>query len=802
MAEFELAIKALDTYIEIVNGAKDRASHSANRIGDLESDDIFARTLSEGVIVLGCFGGRNEAEKAMRLVETLEILLDKLPSESSGNGSATEERASESSDQETTNLSPETIPLAFRAVGIGLANWARWTPVSESRTEIQESALSALEKSLDSEPDERTDIATNFALGSLLAETRDLDGAIDCIRTTLIFTKSMDETYWQKNIHMPYTRERDLVPLWHLLALLLSAKEDFETATYACEAAFETLPTANIPFQQDGQIHSKRSKEGGSKSKHWLSSTKSEHPRGIIGEMEYREKESIVELRITQLALTEILQGPESALNHSDELLKLFGRLFADVVPHAGHNTDKVPDNLAPPKSSAGTTRSFRSSIFGRKRSIMRSGPGSDVGNNAPRARSTSALQPQRDADAPAIQVTNEDQQNPQDKSPTSPRKSSLRGKESRTTPKRDENLSKSTRHRSPDGIDGFSSPESTPNKTHGRYGAEDGDPVANDALNTKTNLNGSSSARQTLPYIAHNMKPTKQPAPAGHANQPPTQDVRLPITSRFDSPTGAVTRLSRTQAQKHALTLLVKIWLFIAELYRRASLFEDAREACNEASDQVTRMENLISTQESSARAFANAGWGVRKSSDELWADIKAELGNLAQEQAQPHEAMRQFEEALTYDPDNSSATVGLCNLLLDIFDEKLPTEEPESNLEPHISSLSVNSDKKQDEHWPLPASEPAKEESAEPSLAAAKHTAETRNRFASRDRAYGLLTTLTKLGSGWDNSEAWLALSRAYEQSEQITKAKEVLWWVIELEDRRPVRHWSDLGSGGYVL
>jgi len=74
--------------------------------------------------------------------------------------------------------------------------------------------------------------------------------------------------------------------------------------------------------------------------------------------------------------------------------------------------------------------------------------------------------------------------------------------------------------------------------------------------------------------------------------------------------------------------------------------------------------------------------------------------------------------------------------------------------------------------------------------------------NRLAARDRAYGLLSTLTKLGTGWDHSEAWFTLARAYEESGQIEKTKDVLWWCVELEDTRPVRAWKHVTTGGFVL
>lgn len=74
--------------------------------------------------------------------------------------------------------------------------------------------------------------------------------------------------------------------------------------------------------------------------------------------------------------------------------------------------------------------------------------------------------------------------------------------------------------------------------------------------------------------------------------------------------------------------------------------------------------------------------------------------------------------------------------------------------------------------------------------------------SRLAARDRAFGLLSTLTKLGTGWDYSEAWYALARAYEESGQAEKTKEVLWWCVELEDTRPIRGWRSGALGGLVL
>lgn len=63
-------------------------------------------------------------------------------------------------------------------------------------------------------------------------------------------------------------------------------------------------------------------------------------------------------------------------------------------------------------------------------------------------------------------------------------------------------------------------------------------------------------------------------------------------------------------------------------------------------------------------------------------------------------------------------------------------------------------------------------------------------------------LLSTLTRLGSGWHNSDAWYTLARSHELSKQVGKAKQALWWVVELEENRPMRPWREVGVGGLSL
>lgn len=65
-------------------------------------------------------------------------------------------------------------------------------------------------------------------------------------------------------------------------------------------------------------------------------------------------------------------------------------------------------------------------------------------------------------------------------------------------------------------------------------------------------------------------------------------------------------------------------------------------------------------------------------------------------------------------------------------------------------------------------------------------------------------MLDSLTKLGTGWDCAEAWWGLSRAYEAVGMQERAKQSLWWCVEVEEGSAVRHWREVrgGRGGYVL
>lgn len=792
LAEFDLALRALDSYIEIVVNAKSRAEKSA-QYGELENDGTLIQTVSEGVFMLCCFGAFEEAEKARDLVALLKTYTDKHVQDAPANG----EDGMSLVPQNTSSTSSEAVPpptlaTAFRAIGVGLANWASWTPVNDVRDDIRSEAIEYLDRSLVPELEDERNFSSLYTLALLLAENRDLDGATECVKLAL--ASNAHHTTGQAIL----SRERDLVSLWHLLALLLSAKQDFGIAERSCEAAFEQFPSAVTSLgQSDGRSPNPAQNE---KDQYGTMDVR----RALFGQLKGREKERIVETRMTQLAFVELSEGPEAAVNRSEQLLGLFAALFPELDLDDGREkTTKAGEHLAPPKSSAGTVKSFRGSIFSRHR-----GPRTPerkpeaTGRHNPSSQHVSDSQKENidSVDAPATQATDG-------------------GNEVQNLPRRGGSVKK------PDGSQGQESPlingeaecSTSPTSAgntapHASKGTTTpgmvGIAVSDAALTTPADQ--PQSAKQPLQPIAHNMKHTRQPPPAGHPVQPPEQDVRLPICYRFDSPTNAVTKFPAVQVQKHALCVLVKVWLLIARLYRRASLVDDAHEACQEASKHAARVETLVAGQECSAKAFRTRGWGSGKSCDELWADLCTERGLLSKAQSRPHEAMEHFEEALMRYSDHPKATTSLANLLLDVWDRKLPLDPPHEEVDSGLSKSSLlgetlnenrasgkprqgsadsrdGSSKRQNNPEPAPSSE------EEPRFL---------NRLAARERAYGLLSALTKRGSSWDNSEAWFALSRAFEAGDQTEKLREVLWWCIELEDRRPIRHWSNIGSGLYVL
>ncbi|KAF1983401.1 hypothetical protein K402DRAFT_396640 [Aulographum hederae CBS 113979] len=802
LAEFDLALKAFDSYVEIVTRSKDRAEKSGQVDETLDDDGTVLRTAAEAINVLCRFGSRAEGEKARQIGSTIEKWLKQhTPASQTSN--------EDSDDTTETAVPPQALAVAYRAIGISSANWAKLTYEAETRAGLQAQAIQSFRKALDPALGESKNMETLYSLGLVLADMRDVAGALKVIKEAISSTASLtadsassgSAEEWTKTA---YARERKLLPIWHLLALLLSARSDFDTSAKSCEAAFEQFHNPTIlfgdaspssplsPHLQEMKAASEKTLAGSS--------------RGLVDNMDDFEKESVLQIKITQMALLESMEGPSAAVDACDELLALYSRLFGNLKPN--RPTTQQSTLKVPPKSATGT---IRGSIFGRNKSrrSMMEKTNSVVSSSTAAASRPSSSAGTEIPSVPMVEVTDEDaaanghghrhlhigRHSSRHESKLDRAESKLHRK-SIGSMKKKENMSLPVR---PNEASEPTVPEPSSPNTASRSSYED----APETLHRPAPTAGEDNQPdRKLPPIPHNISHTEEPPPLGHEKQPPQQDVRLPGSVVPSNEAGPQAKLPNLQERRHKTTLLIDTWLFAAGLYTRAELFEDARGAINEGFKLVEEFELEVSRLSSTARAFAETGWGGGKSVEEMWADIYATRGYLAQACNAPHEAITNFEKALSHFPDHASAIVGLSDLLLDIYTQKIPPEAPSFIGIASSSSISIANTIAPTASMPPTQHELPSTSIDSPSKRNPNADPEELNRLAARDRAYNLLSTLTKLGTGWDYSEAWYTLARAYEEGGQLDKAKSVLWWCVELEDTRPVRPWGTVGVGRFVL
>jgi cargo-transport protein YPP1 len=873
VGEFDIAFNAFDTYLEIVKKGKARVEKACEVEKSLDSDEAVLKTVSECIRALCRYGSREAAEKAKDLAQYFEDWLSKHhPYTMVGNDVSCSGSGGPIVNGLTASpISPEVLAIAWRSIGIAKAQWARVTYDAGSRSDIQIRAIKSLRKALSPEYNSMDDVETLFALALVLSERRELNAAIEVVKKALL-PPTTPPTSTTGNLGpsgVRFAREKSLIPLWHLLALLLSARQEFTTAARACEGAFEQFQDPKNLFGDVQLTGTYRSEHLNLKDIREKSSSQS---RGVVDDMDDFQKETVLEVKMTQLTLIEILEGPEVAVNASDELLSLYTRLFGEpqqpVIP-----PPKMAQTL-PPNSSAGTLRSIKGSLFGRSRPSIRKssvtrGRTSPISEKStlparPQTSQTSQTHASTVRRGPTIHVTNENGG------------TTSQSHHEKLHKRRSASLSRQKSHSSVRYRSTSEGPARIENKTPSAADATESDRVQQQEDKSMP-LGEQENAEQTLDVtnsgqigraispghssvalpIVHDgpqrssskrLPPTTQNMPQEEEplklNTTAQQDTRLPYKTSRSSSTNSYTRFSKDQERRRRIEILIRVWLLIAGFYRRAEMFEDAKGAIDEAYKLVDNQEMDVSKDTSGNVTIQNGGWGSIKSVEELWGDVWSEVhpkaitslsfqliamqrGYLSIAKELPYTALSDFEAALTHYADHPSAIVGLSNILLDIYTETLPPAPslpsigPPSLLNTPSQSTVTTSTLRQDITSPyttVSATSSTLPTLQSGPLGLANHNQATAlfkpsnsevtdstallDRLAARDRAYGLLSGLTKLGSGWNYSEAWFALARAQEEAGLVDKARDALWWCVELEEGRGVRSWNCVSAGGYVL
>ncbi|KAL9118768.1 MAG: hypothetical protein Q9187_004686, partial [Circinaria calcarea] len=385
LAEFDLAGSALDSYLEIVGKGKAREAKSGQAEKILDDDETVLRTITTGISMLCTFGRRKEAEKAHDLGCKLQKWLEQHDPETSSSyavNGATTDINQDSQYYTHPSVSGPILAAAYRAVGISQAHWAHMTFETSKRAELQANAIENFRTALQSKFEDEENVETLYSLALVLAETRDLDGAIACVKVAL----SMESPNLLENgVHTEYAFEAPkgsnflgkgkLLKMWHLMALLLSTRQDFDRAQDACEAATDSFTDYGL--------------SEGTQSPSLLN-------LGLY------EKLSLVELKLTQLALSEINDGPEVAINAGGELLSLYSKLFR--YPEIVSNQRSAPRAPSPAHATNGTIRGLKGSLFGRSKDATIS-RGNGPATDSVRSNRFSAEM----AEAPTISVTDND---------------------------------------------------------------------------------------------------------------------------------------------------------------------------------------------------------------------------------------------------------------------------------------------------------------------------------------------------------------------------------------------------------
>lgn len=727
MGNLSDAVLALETYLDLSQNAKERIAKGKIE-KDFDPDGVILMTAVDGIRVL-C-KHVSEGEKALKIAGRVEKWV-----------------------REWRVKDPGVVGAVYRSIGTANATWARQTVLGEKREDILGFARGAFEESLKRDDG---DVDAWYGLALVQADLLDVNGAIKSLNKALAALGPSSE------------ERRRGASILYVLALLLSANEDFETATIHCDTALSLLKV------QDATT------------------------------LSVEEKELTLEIQMTIMSLLEATSGPESAVLAAEKLLTLYNRLFPPPLIPTISRTPTEPPLTATTIKTRPSTASRISKMFSSKPAYTReySVSANDLPNAAclpPIARpgtsgtgklirpGTSAgsvrVRPKSNhpslRNAPRIRVTHTDpdfippslaEQQQLERGRRGVRRYSVSGGTIRrsksvrssitgtagtgtgtpplpssteiSSPETSARVSFSLSRESvlggtKDGqVDGvmFKMLKSKLQRVHGRNG-------------TFTGANGSGSDSPVESLLEEKTtKTTKRkeiPSNLLHSQlQPPLVPLedgqKRPVKRPWQLPEPVLKEAEERALGEEALR---RVWLFVGGMYRRCGWVRDARSAIEEAA-------------------------GVGEGEGE--AEVYVERGLLAMAMGEAEVAEAMFESALAVDVACAGAIVGLAQVLL---------------------GVSVSDSSPQ----PLPPATTRKP--TVPLKSVVEIVEEELMKSSKKARAMALLQGCTEGPRGWDMSEAWYVLAEVLERDGDVEGAKKALWRVVGLEDGRGVRM---LGGG----
>lgn len=288
---------ALNTYFHLVEKGKERLAKGSTEV-DFDSDEGILETAAEGIRFLCKHIG--EGKKGMKLAEKCEKWIDEWHVDD-----------------------PLVLSEVYRAIGTANAFWALETTEGDDRDVILRSAERAFKEGLHYN---NADVDAWYGLSLVHVGLRDIVSAMEGVDKGLQALAHEAEGDYR----------RRAIPMLHLLALLMSAKEEYDSAQHACSRALEIL---------SNQAQSLK-----------------------IG-----EKESALQVQMTQLSLVEVTEGFDEAMAMTEKLLNLYGRAF-DGIPRRGFSpvdsfdTNGLSVGTRAGNSSRPSTAKRMSRLFGRNK--------------------------------------------------------------------------------------------------------------------------------------------------------------------------------------------------------------------------------------------------------------------------------------------------------------------------------------------------------------------------------------------------------------------------------------------------